>query len=90
MEILEIILLIIGIILAFVGAILLLINAFKESVWWGLGGIFIPFVLIIYTFMHWDKNKTFFGIWFAGFCFYLGALIFFAEEGTFKYHPMDS
>ena len=91
MEIVEMILLAVGIILAFVGTILILINAFKESIWWGLGGLFVPFILLIYTFMRWEKNKTFFGIWFSGFLFYLGALIYFAEEGTFsKFHPLDS
>jgi hypothetical protein len=91
MEIVEMILLAAGIILAFVGTILILINAFKESIWWGLGGLFVPFILPIYTFMRWEKNKTFFGIWFSGFLFYLGALIYFAEEGTFsKFHPFDS
>ena len=91
MEIVEMILLAAGIILAFVGTILILINAFKESIWWGLGGLFVPFILPIYTFMRWEKNKTFFGIWFSGFLFYLGALIYFAEEGTFsKFHPLDS
>ena len=77
-------------ILAFVGAIMILINAFKDHILWGLGSLFLPFVMIIYTFMHWDKNKTWFGVWFSGFLLYLGAVIFFAEEGTFKYHPMDS
>ena len=91
MEIVEFVLLGVGIILAFIGAIRILINAFKDSLWWGLGSLIVPFVMPIYTFMYWDKNKTFFGIWFSGFLFYIGALIYFAEEGTFsKLHPFDS
>ena len=87
-EIVEGIMLVVGIILAFVGSIMILINAFKENLVWGFGGLLVPFVLPIYSFCYWDKNKHWFGIWFSGFLFYLGALIFFAEEGVFRLHPM--
>lgn len=87
-EIVEGIMLVIGMILALVGSIMILINAFKENLLWGFGGLIVPFVLPIYTFCHWDKNKHWFGVWFSGFLFYIGALIFFAEEGVFRLHPM--
>lgn len=47
----------VGYLVALIFGIIILINAFKESVWWGLGSLFVPFVSLIYVFMHWDKNK---------------------------------
>ena len=70
----------IGVILAFVGWIMLLIQAFKESLAWGLCSLFIPFVILVFAFMHWSKAKGAFGIYIAGVLLYLGAIIFFAEE----------
>ena len=80
MEALEAILFAIGVILALVGSIMILVHAFKESVAWGLCALFIPFVLLIFAFMHWDQCKKGFGIWIAGVCFYLGSIFFFGEE----------
>jgi hypothetical protein len=79
----EAVILTVGIILAFVGYIPILINAFKQNVWWGIVSLVLP----IYAFMYWDKNKQWFGIWFSGFLCYMGALIYFAEEGMFTLHP---
>ena len=83
----EAVILSVGLILAFVGGIMILINAFKQNVLWGIGCLVVPFLMPIYAFMHWDKNKQFFGIWFSGFLCYVGALIYFAEEGMFTLHP---
>lgn len=47
----------IGLIIALIYGIQLLILAFKESVLWGLGYLFVPFVALIFIFMHWDKTK---------------------------------
>ena len=35
----------------------ILIKAFQQSVWWGLGYIFVPFVALIYVVMFWDDTK---------------------------------
>jgi len=35
----------------------ILIKAFQESVWWGLGYILVPFVSLIYIVMFWDDAK---------------------------------
>ena len=40
-----------------VGGIMLLIAAFKESPWWGLGSIFVPFVSLIFVIKYWDNTK---------------------------------
>ncbi len=47
----------IGCIIALIYGIILLIKAFKESVWWGLGSLFVPFVGLIFVFMHWNICK---------------------------------
>lgn len=46
---------ILGFIIMLVGGIWLLIEAFKESVLWGLGCLFIPIVSLIFVILHWDK-----------------------------------
>jgi hypothetical protein len=55
-----------GSVVALVGAIWLLVVAFKESVWWGLGSIFIPFVSLVFVIMHWQVSKKPFLIQVAG------------------------
>ena len=35
----------------------ILIKAFQESVWWGLGYLCVPFVWLIYIVMFWDDTK---------------------------------
>ena len=48
----------IGMGLGLVGGIWLLIVAFKESIWWGLGSLFIPLVSLIFVVLHWSVAKT--------------------------------
>jgi hypothetical protein len=59
-------LLYLGGLIAFVGGIWLLVVAFKESVWWGLGSIFIPFVSLVFVIVHWQVSKKPFLIQLAG------------------------
>ena len=35
----------------------ILVKAFQESIWWGLGYIVVPFVGLIYIVMFWDDTK---------------------------------
>ncbi len=55
-----------GAIVALVGVIWMIINAFKTSILWGLGSLFIPFVVLIFAAMHWAQNKQPFLIWLGG------------------------
>jgi hypothetical protein len=57
MEILSIILMAIGSIIALIYGIQLLILAFQKSVLWGLGYLCVPFVALIFVFMHWEETK---------------------------------
>lgn len=47
----------IGGIIMLIYSIILIIKAFKESIWWGLGYMFVPFVSLIFVFMHWQICK---------------------------------
>lgn len=58
MGILGFILLVIGALIMIVFGIQLLIAAFKTSVLWGLGYLFVPFVSLIFVIVHWDVAKT--------------------------------
>ena len=48
----------IGGIIMLIFGIILLIKAFQESVLWGLGYLFVPFVSLVFVIMHWDKCKS--------------------------------
>ena len=51
-------LLIVLVIIMLIFGIILLINAFQKSVWWGLGYLFVPFVGLVFVIMHWEMCKT--------------------------------
>ena len=57
---------IIGIALVFIGGIGLLIAAFKESIWWGLGCFFFSPVALVFLILHWHNAKNPFFLQLAG------------------------
>ncbi len=65
-----------GGIVSFVGGIMIVIEAFKESVGWGLASLFVPFVFIVFAAQHWETCKKGFKIWAIGFgvCVVAGVL----------------
>ena len=56
----------IGGLVAFVGSIMILIAAFKTSLAWGFCSLFLPFVILVFTFTHWAEAKKGFLISLAG------------------------
>ena len=50
-------LLIIGLIVHLIGWIMLIVVAWRESIWWGLLSIFVPFVALIFVITHWQDAK---------------------------------
>lgn len=46
-----------GLVILFVYSLINLIQAFKASILWGLGSLFVPFVLYIFVGMHWQTTK---------------------------------
>ncbi len=47
----------IGILFLLIGGISYLIAAFKTSILWGLGVLFIPFISLFYLIIHWQSAK---------------------------------
>ena len=48
----------IGLLISVIGGIWFLVVAFRETIWWGLGSLFIPFVALIFLIMHWGDAKN--------------------------------
>ncbi|HAR45258.1 MAG: hypothetical protein A2X56_14915 [Nitrospirae bacterium GWC2_57_13] len=57
MEMLGLVFMLIGAVIAIVYGIILLVKAFQTSVLWGLGSIFVPFVSLLFVILHWDVAK---------------------------------
>jgi ABC-type glycerol-3-phosphate transport system permease component len=55
MEMLGLVLMGIGTIISLVGGIWLLVEAFKTSVWWGLGSLIVPFVSLVFAIKYWGR-----------------------------------
>jgi hypothetical protein len=49
---------VIGFAMMLVGAIRILISAFRTSILWGLGCLFLPFCALIYLIVHWEDAKS--------------------------------
>ncbi|MFC1497937.1 hypothetical protein ACFLS1_05625 [Verrucomicrobiota bacterium] len=62
MEILGMILLGVGVIVSLIGGIWFIVVTFRESVLWGLGSMFVPFVSLIFLITHWKAAAKPFGI----------------------------
>ncbi|MDD5034762.1 MAG: DUF4124 domain-containing protein [Methylococcaceae bacterium] len=50
-------LLVIGGIISLIYGVILMVKAFQESVWWGLGYLFIPVVGFIFVAAHWEVSR---------------------------------
>jgi hypothetical protein len=51
------ILLFLGVVLTLIGGIWIIIEAFKESIVWGICSLIIPLVALIFALMHLDRTK---------------------------------
>jgi hypothetical protein len=67
---------VIGLVISLVGSVMVISRAFRESVLWGLGCIFVPFVYIIFVITHWEDSRKGFMTGLAGTAlFFLGVLV---------------
>jgi hypothetical protein len=57
MNALFILLCLVGILSATIGGIVVLVEAFKVSVTWGLCYLFVPFAAVVFIFKYWDQTK---------------------------------
>ena len=55
-----------GALASFVGSIMVLVKAFQESILWGLGALFIPFVILVFIILHWYEAKQGFLVFLVG------------------------
>ncbi|MHC5058724.1 MAG: hypothetical protein ACYTKD_29045 [Planctomycetota bacterium] len=70
-----------GGVVSLVGGIMILIEAFKENIGWGLGSLLVPIVALVFAFMHWDKCKKGFTIWALGFGLCILSMVLAAAFG---------
>jgi uncharacterized membrane protein len=54
-----------GVIMLF-GGVRVLISAFRNSILWGLGCLFVPFCKLIYLIVHWEDAKSGFFLYLKG------------------------
>ena len=52
------ILLLVGFSIVLLSNIELMFNAFKKSLWWGLGYLCVPFAALVFVIKHWDDTKN--------------------------------
>ncbi len=64
--ILFILIMLAGFVMALTGAVRILISAFRKSVIWGLGCIFVPFCKLIYLIVDWEEAKSGFFLYLKG------------------------
>lgn len=60
------VLFVIGVIVSLIGGLLILVEAFRKSILWGLAVMLIPFVGLIFVFMNWSEAKRGFKVWLVG------------------------
>lgn len=66
---LTIVLVLVGGVLMLVGGVMFIVNAFKVSVAWGLGVLFLAPIGLIFLVKNWQENKKSFFIQIAGLAF---------------------
>ena len=58
MHTVALILFVVGLLVNLAGSVMVIVVAFRESVWWGLACIFIPFAFFFFFVTHWQDTKT--------------------------------
>lgn len=66
MQTLGMVAIIIGYVVCLVGSIWLLVEAFKQSILWGIGCLLLAPVTIIFMIVHWPVAKRPFFLWLKG------------------------
>ena len=55
-----------GIALCLIGGLWIVVNAFRTSIWWGLGSLLIPVVALVFAIMNFAANKIPLAIYVVG------------------------
>ena len=64
-----------GLILMLLGSLFFIIAAFRESILWGLGVLFVPFVSLVFLVLAWPRAKSSFFLQLYGFVLVLIAVL---------------
>ncbi len=75
-----------GLAIAFVGGIMFLVAAFRTSILWGLGVLFIPFISLFFLIFHWQEAKKSFFIQVFGVALLVFAVL--TEQGSIRIPSM--
>ncbi len=89
MNLVWIILMLLGGLIALVGGILFLVAAFRESILWGLAVLFIPFAGLVFLIAHWQDAKKPFLLQLLGSLIYSVAFFMMLPKDALKAGPMD-
>ncbi len=73
-------LLALGVLLALAGTIVLLIAAFRVSLFWGLISLLAPLGILVFTGVHWSKAKRGFLLQLAALPFFIGGVTLAAQQ----------
>jgi len=57
MEQIAIAMVVLGLLLLVFSGLWFLVTAFRESIWWGLACLFLPFVQLFFLIVHWPVAK---------------------------------
>lgn len=72
-------LIIAGYVFIAIGGIMMLVEAFRESVLWGVACLLLPVVTLFFVIVHWRLAKTGFMIQFLGLALLITGLLFGAD-----------
>jgi hypothetical protein len=75
MEIIGAILLLLAVVFIIFGGIWFLVAAFRESIWWGLACLFLPFVTFFFLIVHWPEAKRPFLFQLLGFAIFVVGVV---------------
>jgi hypothetical protein len=78
LPVLFILIILAGFVMALIGGIRILISAFRKSIIWGLGCLFVPFCKLIYLIVDWEAAKSGFFLYLKG----VGVIILGAVLGA--------
>lgn len=73
---------ILGLLLIAVSGIWIIVNAFGQSVWWGIGSLLVPFVALIFALMNFAENKV-------PMLLYIAGIVLFVMGGGLTPAEMD-
>lgn len=75
-----------GMLLMLLGAVFFVLAAFRESILWGLGVLFLPFVALVYLILDWPTAKRPFFLWLYGLGFALAGIFLLSAPIPFIHH----